>query len=455
MKKRLIADELNEDPRIQEAKRLIVEAVHEHQNKLDGPLPPVEALTPSEDDFKRLSQLRGGNLFYRYLGSGIGKGSLVELIDGSVKLDFITGIGVHCFGHSNLELLPTMIESSYSDVVMQGNLQQNIETVELSELLTRHSGLDICFLSTSGAMANENALKILFQKQSPRSRLLAFDNNFMGRTIALSASSDRPQYRKGLPKSIDTDYIPFFDSERPEESTREALSALKKILARYPNSHAAMSFELIQGEGGFKVGQREFYVELMKVLKEHDIHIHVDEVQTFGRTQQLFAFQHFGLEEYVDVVSIGKLSQICATLYRKEMIPGAGLLSQTFTSSTSAIRSAIFVLKQITEGGFYGPNGRNQQINDRFQKNLERIQKKHPGRLHGLFGVGAMIAFQIDEGDGKQALKFLHHLFDHGLLAFSAGSHPTRIRFLVPLLSVTDEEIDQAMDIVEKSLEVL
>ncbi len=78
----------------------------------------------------------------------------------------------------------------------------------------------------------------------------------------------------------------------------------------------------------------------MTLCRENHIAVCCDEVQTFGRLPKLFAFQYFGLEDLVDIVSIGKLSQVCATLFRKEFKPKAGLLSQTFTGSTSSLHAA-------------------------------------------------------------------------------------------------------------------
>src|SRR5436190_703501 len=138
-------------------------------------------------------------------GSGFGSGCLVELADGSVKYDMISGIGVHGLGHGNPILVAAGLEAALQDTVMQGNLQQNVESARLSrELLdvARAEGgqrLAHVFLSSSGATANENALKILFQKKSPASRLRAFEHAFAGRTMALAPITDKAAYRAGLP----------------------------------------------------------------------------------------------------------------------------------------------------------------------------------------------------------------------------------------------------------------
>jgi 4-aminobutyrate aminotransferase-like enzyme len=105
-------------------------------------------------------------------------------------------------------------------------------------------------------MANENALKIAFQKNAPASRVLAFEGGFCGRTLALSQITDRPAYRDGLPPTLAVDYVPFFDPGDPPGSTDRALGALRSHLSRHPAQHAAMVLELVLGEGGFYPGDR-------------------------------------------------------------------------------------------------------------------------------------------------------------------------------------------------------
>ena len=437
------------DPRIQEAKKLILDALKEHQGRLDGPKEADPALKSRYDGLiEELNGLRSNKIHYPYLGSGIGKGTLVELVDGSVKYDFITGIGVHTFGHSSPLIVEAGIEAALSDTVMEGHLQQNEDVVELSRLLKEASGLPHAFISSSGAMANENGLKVLFQKRAPAYRLLAFENCFVGRTLALSQINDRPKFREGLPPTLHVDYIPFYDPERPSESTQEAARLLTKLLERYPDQYAGMIFELVQGEGGFYVGSTEFFVTLANILKRHSVPLFVDEIQTFGRTPALFAFQYFELEPFVDVVSIGKLTQVCATLFSEAVAPKAGLLSQTFIASVSAIRIAKVIIEALLKGHFFGEKGRLQRIHDRFVSHLSTMGKD----VRGPWGIGSMIAFTVYDGSYEKANAFAYKLFEAGLIVFIAGNNPTRIRLLPPALVVTDEEIDHACRIIRACL---
>jgi 4-aminobutyrate aminotransferase-like enzyme len=437
---------LKSDKRILEAKRLILEAVAEHSQKLTEVKPPQkEKIISYQELLDALNKARGNPLFYPYIGSGLGNGALVELLDGSVKYDMISGIGVHAMGHSHPDLISGSIDAAISDTVMQGNLQQNQESLELSELLINGSGLHHCFLSTSGITANENALKIAFQKNAPADRILAFDHCFAGRSTTLTQITDKPSFREGLRSRLPIDYIPFFDYMRPEESTREAVDQLKKHIVRYPKEHAIMIFELIQGEGGFWPGTKEFFHELMSLCKEHSIAVLADEVQTFGRTDRLFAFQHFGLEHFIDIATVGKMSQVCATLFSGHYQPRPGLLSQTFIGSTSSLLAGMTIIKKLLHENFLQRNGEIQQ---RFAGRFAQME----GLVSGPYGIGSMVAFTPLSGTYDIAMKVLDALYKEGVITFIAGSHPFRIRMLPPAMAITDRDIDEVATIIHKVL---
>lgn len=441
------------DPRIIEAKKLILESLNEHRQTLTG----IKAPDPNRvQEYAELidsyGQQRGGNLWFPFIGSGIGNGPFVELLDGSVKYDFISGIGVYHFGHSHPDLILSSIDAALSDTTMQGHLQQNKDQVELVDLLIKQSGLDHCFLTTAGSMANENGLKIAFQKNYPANRVLAFEHAFCGRTLALSQITEKHNVRVGLPVTIPVDYIPFFDPDKPEESTCKAIHVLKKVFCRYPKQHALMICELIQGEGGFYPGSAEFFRAIMTLLKDQGVAVLVDEVQTFGRTSELFAYRHFEIEDLVDIVTIGKMSQVCATLFRSAYKPNPGLLSQTFTSSTQAIHAAKTMIQMMIKENFFGKEGKNLAIHQYFVKQLEEIHKRHPSKIKGPYGLGAMVAFSPLNGEFDQVKAFVDRLFHAGVLSFVCGKNPTRTRFLVPVGAISMRHIDQVCQIVEEVL---
>ena len=451
----LTAERLYNDPRVAQAKELLLAAVADHQKELAevrGPNPALAA------DYKVLldqfGKHRGGNTFFPYLGSGIGNGSYVEIADGSVKLDMITGIGVHGYGHSHPLIVEAGIDAAISDTVMQGNLQQNTNSCDLSKLLVDtacETGAELkhCFLTTSGAMANENSLKMAFQQNHPANRVIAFSHCFAGRTLALAQVTDKAKYRVGLPDTIDVDYLPFFDQNDPQRSTQVAVNQLQDHIDRHPGKHAALWMELVQGEGGYYPGDHKFFEALIEVARENNIAVIADEVQTFSRTTRAFAFQHFGLDKLVDIVTIGKFSQLCATLFTDQYAPKPGLISQTFTGSTGAIFAGHAMLKGLIDNGHFGDNGKNVQLHNHFVKGLKRVAEKHPNSISGPHGIGGMVALTPFDGSAEVATNMVKRMYDHGLMSFMAGGNPSRVRFLMPLGCVTEQDIDTACDIIE------
>jgi acetylornithine/N-succinyldiaminopimelate aminotransferase len=457
----LAADRLRNDPRLEQAKKMILEAVADHQQTLTS----VRAADPDlTDQYQQLldhfGKLRGGNLYFPYLGSGIGNGPYVELADGSVKLDMITGIGVHGFGHSHPLLIEAGLNAAVSDTLMQGNLQQNTNSCELVKLLVdqaRQSGSQIkhCFLSTSGAMANENALKMAFQKNHPANRVVAFSDCFAGRTLALAQITDKAKYRDGLPDTINVDYLPFFKHQDPEKSIESATKHFKNYIHRRPGKHAVLWMELVQGEGGYYPGHPDFFKSLIEVAKNNKIAVIADEVQSFCRTTRPFAFQHFGLDELVDIVTIGKISQVCATLFTDQYNPRPGLISQTFTGSTWAILASQAIIQGLVDQGNFGPTGRNVKLHEHFSNGLKSIGERIPGSVNGPHGIGGMVAFTPFDGSANASKRFVDSMYHAGLMSFMAGGDPSRVRFLMPLGCVEPCHIDEALGIIGQVAEEL
>lgn len=454
----LIADQFFNDPNVVKAKELLVEALIHHQSAITGISAAKTQLKETYDQsIADLAKVRGGKLFFPYISSGIGNGPFVELGDGSIKYDFINGIGVYHFGHSHPELIKAAITAALFDTTMQGNLQQSIHGLRFSKKLlsianAKGAKFEHCFLSSTGVMAGENALKVAFQKKYPAKRILAFKHCFAGRSLLLSQITDKPDYRLGLPLTFPVDYIPFFDPRNVSNSIKQAQIALQEYIDRYPGEHAAMFFELILGESGYYRGSTEFHRGLMEICKDNNISVLVDEVQTFARTEEPFAFQYYGLDDLVDVVWVGKTTQVCATLFTKDFNPRPGLLSQTFTSSTTAIAVGELILDKLTKGKYFGPKGKIAKFHKTFVGELKKISKRHPNLLRGPYGEGIMIGITVFDGSLERTKAFVLKLFENGVISYIAGKNPTRIRFLIPIGVIENRHIIEACSIIEKTL---
>ncbi len=452
------AADLRADSRIMEARRLIAEAVADHRCGIQDVRTANPDLSEAyEHLLARLADTRGGPPFWPYLSSGLGNGPYVELADGSVKLDFIGGIGVHGAGHSHVAMIDAAVDAALEDTVMQGNLQQHPPSIQMSERLIQMArvggaSIDHCLLSTSGAMANENALKIAMHHKFPADRIIAFDNAFAGRSLAMASLTDRPNYRMGLPLALNVDYLPFRDPANPERSLRWAVDELHRLLNRHPGRYAAFWAEPIAGEGGYYPGSNEFFTALCEPLRAAGVPIIFDEVQSFSRTSKPYAFQHYGLDEFADIVTVGKITQVCATLYGEAFKPKGPILSQTFTGSSSSIATGLKMLDLLDSGECFGSQGQNATRHQYFADKLSSLAEKYPALIRGPFGEGMMIAFTPGDGSAEQAKQLMMTMYEVGLLGFVCGSEPTRIRFLPPPATTTVEHIDAAIVLLENSL---
>ena len=435
-----------------------VSKIVEESQRAVASLSGVSSLTEPKDVFyQAVGDVRGRGLFYPYVGSGQGKGALVKLVDGSVKLDLINGIGVHILGHNHPIVQEASLRATaYSDVVMQGNLQPNGEYCELGqkllELVRRKSSLTHVWLTTSGSMANENALKSCRQYRSPGKYIIAMDHAFAGRTTMMAELTDNPAYKVGLPGYNEVVRVPFYN-KNSATSAEDSLLVFQGHLDRLgPKNIAAFTFEPMQGEGGYNVAPREFFLPMLKLCKQHDIPVWWDEVQTFCRTGEFFAFETLDLGDYVDVCTIGKSLQGAATFYTKALNPKPGLISGTFAGASAALASGLAIINYLDTQRYMGPQGKVQKVHQKFIAGLKALNETTcKGLLRDAGGLGLMIAVTPLDGKKKTVIKLLHSLFVKGLICFGCGNEPFKLRFLLPA-TLQDFEIDQALGILEAGI---
>jgi 4-aminobutyrate aminotransferase-like enzyme len=300
--------------------------------------------------------------------------------------------------------------------------------------------------------------------------VIAFQDCFLGRSYAMTQIGDTAAYRVGLPLNMLVDYMPFYDPHVGTQSIQSAVKQLEHYIGRYPGQHACFVMELVQGEGGFNTAPREFFVALMEVCKANGIPVWDDEVQTFGRTESMYCFDRLALAEYVDVVTLGKMSQACALLMTAEMNPKPGLLSGTFTASSSAFAVGRAVLETLRDGGYYGHDGRIAQLHAGFRQHAMKLVAAHPewfppvphptGRAMGaetdpgafVGGTGGMCRFTPYGGQKEPVVKLMHTLFEEGVMTFYAGHGPYHIRMLPPIGIMEPTQWAKVFALVERAM---
>lgn len=467
-----VGAQLRKSPAVHAALEAIIHEVTAKSAEITDVRPPNPGLKQSYDALMaRAAETRGRALLYPYIGSGLGNGALVELSDGSVKWDMICGIGVHYFGHSDTDLIRESLLGSLDDTVKSGNLQSNMDAYEFAETLAteakKNSRLRYVYVSTSGAMANENALKVCYQKHAPANRVIAFKDCFMGRSITMAQIGDTADYRQGIPLSTLVDYMPFYDAVAAEKMGKAkyiegAVAQLQEYITRYPGQHACFIFEMVQGEGGFNVGDRDFFKALMEVCKANKIAVWDDEVQTFGRTGQMFAYEQFDLGQYVDVFCAGKLTQACVTMFTEEYNPKPGLLSGTFTGEGPSFRVGRRIIERLRDGNYYGDNGMIARHQQAFRTEMGKLMAKFPAHFPSVAalggggnmlvgGTGGMMRFTPFGGKKDKVAGFCKTAFEHGVVLFYCGHGPYHLRMLPPMGVMKLEDWPRVFACLEKA----
>jgi acetylornithine aminotransferase len=277
---------------------------------------------------------------------------------------------------------------------------------------------------------------------------------------------ESPAGRVGLPLHVPVDFIPFYDPDRPAESIADAIDTLRKNLERYPGAYACFYTELLQGEGGFREAPRDYFVPLFDICRENNVGIWIDEIQTFGRTEQMFHFQHKDLGNYADVVTLGKMSQVCACLYTKDYNPKPGLLSATFVGSTVGLAVGKRMVERLRDGEYFGAGGRNARLQKAFRVHAKRLVDRHPDwfpaidhprggkrKALGFFGgVGGMMRLTPFAGQKDMIMKSVRTLFEEGVVTFYCGHDPYHLRFLAPVGVMEEAQLEPVFEIVERAL---
>lgn len=355
------------------------------------------------------------------------KGQGTEVWDDTGKryLDFTSGIAVLTLGHAN-PLLVKALQQQSEKLWHVSNLFASPEQEKLGASLVKDTHLAHALFCNSGAEANEAAIK-LARKHSGKHHIITFEKSFHGRTYATMAATGQDKVKQGFGPLVDKfTTIPFND-----------VAALKQAA---DDTVGAIMLEVIQGEGGVNVATEEFIAAINEVSKEYGILVIVDEVQTgIARTGKRYAFEHTALKP--DIVSLAKGLgggfPIGAILAKAEMYDtlGPGSHGTTFGGNPLAVAVAQTVIDTVFTETFL------QSVAELSAYAKQQITEKLS--QFTVVGEGLLLGLVCPNGD---AAAYVAKAEQQGLLLVQAG--PGVIR-LVPPLTVTKEEIDEAIAILQ------
>ncbi len=357
------------------------------------------------------------------------KGIVVTDDKGQKYLDFYGGHAVISIGHSHPHYV-RRIKEQLDQIGFYSNAIQNPLQCELAEKLGKLSHCEDynLFLCNSGAEANENALK-LASFQTGKSRVLAFQNSFHGRTSAAVAATDDLKINAPINQQQKVTFLPFDDIE-----------AFTKEIEK--GDVCAVILEAIQGVGGLDEPSTEFYQDIAELCKEHHTLLIADEVQSgYGRSGKFFAFQHHDIKP--DIITIAKGMgngfPIGGVLIHESIKASYGLLGTTFGGNHLACAAALAVL-EVIEQEFLIEN--TNKLYEYFKSKAVKIPQ-----VKRVKGKGLMLGleFDFDVSELRKKLIYNQHLFTGG----AKDKHVLRI---LPALNITKKDIDLFFEALQTEL---
>lgn len=342
-----------------------------------------------------------------------GEGALVEDDQGRRYIDCCGGIGVANVGHANPRVVAAIAQQAARLITCPEMFGNDVRGAYLERLTAAlPEGLDRVFLCNSGTEAVEAVIK-LARIGTGRSEILAVMRGFHGRTLGALSATWEPRYREPFaPLVPDVRHLRYND-----------MGALDAAMSERT---AAVLLEVVQGEGGVRLGDPAYLREAARLCRERGAFLIVDEVQTgFGRTGRLWACEHAGIVP--DMLCLAKgiagglpMGAVCIGP-RVPSFP-AGTHGSTFGGNPLACAAALATLDDLIE--------RDLPAHAAIEgaRLLERLRALRSPVVREVRGLGLMLGIELR----VRVRPYLDRLAERGVLALSAGSYV--IRLLPPLV---------------------
>lgn len=364
-----------------------------------------------------------------------GEGCYVWDSDGKKYLDFLAGIAVNSLGHAHPALVEAVSRQA-ATLIHVSNYFATEPQIELAERLKRLSGAGDdgrVYFANSGTEANEAAFKLarLNSSNGTRTRILALNHSFHGRTMGALALTGKPQIRDA------------FEPVPPGvEHIDATISALEAAL---DDSVAALFVEPIRGEAGVLELPAGYLKRARELTSKHGVLLILDEIQTgIGRTGRWFAFQHDGIRP--DAVTIAKgtaggvpIGALITFGWASEFF-SPGQHGSTFGGNPLATAAGNAVLGEIENAGLV------QNAERRGRELREIVARLDSELISGVRGRGLMLGLAL----ARPVATELHaHALQEGLIINAPNASTIR---LVPPLIVGDAELADFADRFGKTL---
>jgi acetylornithine/N-succinyldiaminopimelate aminotransferase len=345
--------------------------------------------------------------------------------DGKEYLDFVAGIAVNNVGHCHPRVVEALCQQA-ARLIHTSNLYYTENQVLLAEELKKLTGMKRAYFCNSGAESVEAALK-LTRRATGKSKVIAAERAFHGRTLGALGLTYKPIYREPFQPLSEATFIPYNDSE-----------ALKSAVTR---ETAAVILEPVQGEAGVYVPDKDYLKAARQICDDTGAKLIFDEVQTgFGRTGKWFGKDHSGVQP--DIITLAKA--IAGGLPMGAMLAGESVSEafqkgdhgSTFAGGPFISAAALATIDVIKRELLVQ---RSEELGRYLRIALEKLAPRE------IRGQGLMVGLDLD-ADCKLLVE---KALQKGVLINNTGEHTLR---LIPPLVVTKEEIDRVVTVIGELL---
>lgn len=369
------------------------------------------------------------------------KGQGVRLYDAEGKeyLDFAAGIAVFALGYNNPDYNQAL-KDQIDKIIHTSNLYYNVPMMEAAEKLVKASGLSKVFFTNSGTEAIEGAIKVArkyayLKDGCTDHEIIAMDHSFHGRSLGALSVTGNAHYQEPFKPLIGGVKFATFND-------------LESVKAQITEKTCGIILETVQGEGGIYPADPQFLQGVRKLCDENDILMILDEVQCgMGRTGSMFAFQAYDVMP--DVMACAKALGCgvpVGAFVLNEKTANASLVpgdhGTTYGGNPFACAAVSKVFDLFEEGKIVE---HVQSITPYLEEKLDALADKYDC-ITARRGKGLMQGLVLE---GKPVGEVVTKAIENGLLVISAGSNVLR---LVPPLVITETDIDEMIDKLEKSL---
>lgn len=376
-----------------------------------------------------------------------GQGCRVWDTEGREYLDFVAGIATCTLGHAHPALIET-VTRQIQTLHHVSNLYYIPVQGELAKWIVDHSCADRVFFCNSGAEANEGAIKLarkyahtVLDIEKPV--ILTAKASFHGRTLATITATGQPKYQKNFdPLMPGFSYVPYNDIKALDNAITDLDEGNQRV--------CAIMLEALQGEGGVRPGELEYFQHVRKLCDDTGILLILDEVQVgMGRTGKYWGYENLGIEPDIFTSAKGLAGgiPIGAMMCKKFCdVFQPGDHASTFGGNPFACAAALTVGQTLEQENILE---NVQQRGEQLRTKLKAIADRYPHLIAEVRGWGLINGMELNADIEMTSVDVVKAAMAQGVLLVPAG--PRVIRFVPPLI-VSAQEIDQAVQAVENAI---